>query len=106
MAFKRGLLAVALILAGLSPAVVVPAAADTAPPTGVPATVTADPLPTWQVNGVVWDQVLVGNTVYATGSFSKARPPGIAAGGAGEVTRTNLLADCFSSGNRSISRFS
>ena len=60
-----------------------PATADTRPPSGTPATVSADPLPTWQINGVVWSQVVVGNTVYATGSFTKARPPGVAAGGAG-----------------------
>src|SRR4051794_24778641 len=57
-----------------------PALADTDPAVGTPATVSADALPTWQINGVVWSQVLVGNTVYVTGSFTKARPPGVAAG--------------------------
>jgi PKD repeat protein len=54
-----------------------PAAADSAPepPETVP-TVTADSLPTVQVDGVVWDQLIVGNTVYATGSFRYARPAG------------------------------
>jgi hypothetical protein len=52
-----------------------PATADTAPSSG-PATVSADALPTWQLNGVVTRQIVVGNTVYATGRFSKARPPG------------------------------
>ena len=51
--------------------------ADSAPDPGTPATVTADALPTWQINGVVWSEVTVGNTVYATGSFSAARPPGV-----------------------------
>jgi len=69
-----------------------PAHADTAPPVGTPATVSADPLPTWQVNGVVWSAVTVGNTVYATGSFTKARPPGTSQGSAQEVSRENLLA--------------
>ncbi|MBO2446991.1 hypothetical protein J4573_07810 [Actinomadura barringtoniae] len=69
-----------------------PVAADTAPPAGTPATVSADPLPTAQVNGVVWSMATVGDTVYATGSFTKARPAGVAEGGAGEVTRQNLLA--------------
>ena len=53
------------------------ASADTAPAAGTPATVSGDGLPTWQINGVVWAQVLVGNTVYATGEFTKARPPGV-----------------------------
>src|SRR5690349_19233447 len=68
-------------LTGVSAAA--PALADTDPAAGTPATVSADSLPTWQINGVVWSQVTVGNTVYATGSFTKARPPGVAAGGAG-----------------------
>jgi hypothetical protein len=75
-----------------------PAAADTAPPAGVPATVSADALPTWQINGVVWSQVTVGDTVYATGSFTRARPPGSPAG-SNEVVRNNLLAYSISTGN-------
>jgi hypothetical protein len=69
-----------------------PAFADTDPPSGTPATVSADPLPTAQVNGVVWSMATVGNTVYATGNFTKARPAGVAEGGAGEVPRANLVA--------------
>ena len=76
------------------------ALADTAPPAGTPATVSTDALPTWQINGVVWSQVVVGNTVYATGSFTKARPPGVAAGGAGEVDAQNILAYDITTGNR------
>ncbi|WP_127842816.1 hypothetical protein [Actinomyces wuliandei] len=57
----------------------------------LPATVSADALPTVQVDGVVWDQVVVGGTVYAVGSFSSARPAGAAAG-VGEVARGNVLA--------------
>ena len=53
------------------------ATADTSPAAGTPATVSGDGLPTWQINGVVWAQVVVGNTVYATGEFTKARPPGV-----------------------------
>src|SRR5687767_13481813 len=34
-----------------------PATADTDPPAGTPATMTADALPTWQINGVVWSAV-------------------------------------------------
>jgi hypothetical protein len=41
----------------------------------------------------------VGNTVYATGKFTKARPPGTAAGSAQEVTRNNILAFDIRTGN-------
>lgn len=68
------------------------ASADTLPQSGTPATVSADPLPTVQVDGVVWATATYGNTVYATGRFSYARPAGVALGGAGTVARTNLLA--------------
>ncbi len=68
------------------------AAADTRPvDQGEPVTVSADPLPTVQVDGVVWSQVVVGRTVYAAGSFSTARPAG-AAPGTSTVARANLLA--------------
>ncbi|NRD26727.1 PKD domain-containing protein [Frigoribacterium sp. VKM Ac-2836] len=72
-----------------------PAAADSAPvdPTSpsTPATVTADALPAPQIDGSVFTQVIVGNTVYAAGKFSKARPAGAAAG-VNEVPRSYLLA--------------
>ncbi len=69
-----------------------PAHADTAPPNpATPATVSADALPTVQINGVVWSQVTVGTTVYATGSFTSARPAGAPAG-TNETPRANLLA--------------
>src|SRR3954452_1139729 len=70
------------------------AAADSAPPVSGPATpvtVTADGLPTVQINGVVWSQVVVGNTVFAAGSFTRARPAGAPAG-TSETVRNNLLA--------------
>lgn len=76
------------------------ARADTAPPQGVPPTVSADAFPTWQINGVVWSQVIVGNTVYVTGSFTKARPPGVATGGAGEIAANNIFAYDITTGNR------
>jgi hypothetical protein len=75
------------------------AGADTAPPEGTPPTVAADPLPTVQVNGVVWSMTTVGNTVYATGKFTKARPAGAAAGSSAEVTRNNILAFDIRTGN-------
>jgi hypothetical protein len=83
---------VALSLLGLSGLQTQASVADTEPPAGTPATVSADPLPTWQIDGVVWSQALVGNTVYAVGDFTKARPPGAVAGAATEVARTNILA--------------
>ena len=89
-----------LIAAGLRLVGVSTAAADTSPPAGTPATVSADVLPTWQVNGVVWSAVTVGSTVYATGKFTKARPPGVAAGGAGEVAAANIFAFNITTGNR------
>ena len=76
------------------------AAAEPTPVAPVAAPVTADALPTWQINGVVWSQVIVGNTVYATGSFTKARPPGVALGGAGEVDALNIFAYDLTTGNR------
>ncbi|MHA7143238.1 PKD domain-containing protein [Arthrobacter sp. TmT3-37] len=70
------------------------AAADTAPDpitAANPPTVSADPLPTVQVNGVVWQQVIIGNTVYAAGNFTTARPAGAAAG-TNTVSRNHILA--------------
>ncbi|GAA4721723.1 FOG: PKD repeat [Promicromonospora umidemergens] len=64
---------------------------DVAEPTADPATVSADALPTVQVDGIVWKQVIVGNTVYVGGEFANARPAG-AAPGTNLVRRTNLLA--------------
>lgn len=70
-----------------------PVQADTAPPSSKTLeTVSADPLPTVQVDGMVWDQVLVGNKVYAVGTFAEARPAGVALGGKGTVKRANILA--------------
>ncbi|MBG6180261.1 PKD domain-containing protein, partial [Arthrobacter sp. CAN_A1] len=72
-----------------------PALADTTPvdPTNpaTPTTVSADALPTVQIDGVVWQQTVVGNTVYVAGSFTTARPAGSAVG-VNTVTRNNILA--------------
>jgi PKD repeat protein len=62
-----------------------------APSAASPVTASADALPTVQINGVAWSQVVVGNTVYVAGSFSSARPAG-AALGTNETPRANLLA--------------
>jgi PKD repeat protein len=53
--------------------------------------VTTDPLPTVQINGVVWDQHILGNTVYVVGSFTTARPAG-SPPGVNQVARQNMLA--------------
>jgi PKD repeat protein len=82
--------ALALALAGCVSAL--PASADTLPPVlTAPVTVSSDGLPTVQIDGVAWQQVIVGNTVYVAGSFSTARPAGAAAG-VSTVPRANLLA--------------
>jgi PKD repeat protein len=86
-----GLLLVASVLALIAPGT---ASADSSPLNPSPAdpvSVSADPLPTVQINGVVWSQVVVGNTVYVAGSFTRARPAGSAAG-QNETVRNNLLA--------------
>ena len=85
----------AMTVAAASGALLLPgmARADSAP---VPVTATylvtvaADGLPTVQINGVVWSQVVVGNTVFVGGSFTRARPAG-AAPGTSETVRNNLL---------------
>lgn len=53
-------------------------------------TVTADGLPTAQINGVVWSQVIAGNTVFAGGQFTSVRPAG-SPEGTGESPRSNLM---------------
>ncbi|WAX55907.1 PKD domain-containing protein [Jatrophihabitans cynanchi] len=79
-----------------------PAAADTVsgPPPVIqrtPSAVTADGLPTVQIDGVVWSLAVVGNTAYAGGSFANARPAG-AAPGTNLTPRNNLLSFNLSTG--------
>src|SRR3712207_9403217 len=96
-AWGKSLLAglISLVVGVGTAALPTPALADTAPldpaNPATPVTVTADPLPTVQINGVAWAQVVVGNTVYVAGRFSTARPAGAPAG-VGEVWRHNILA--------------
>lgn len=76
-----------------------PVVADTRPTApNLPATVSAKPLPTAQMNGVAWSQAVIGNTVYVAGDFSAARPAG-SAPGQNQVTRRNLLAYNLTTGN-------
>ncbi|SFF37332.1 PKD domain-containing protein, partial [Flavimobilis marinus] len=75
------------------PAAALPAATWPAEP-GVPEGITkvgTEPLPTVQINGVAWTQLVVGTTVYVGGEFTSARPAGAPAG-TSEVPRSNLLA--------------
>jgi PKD repeat protein len=84
----------ALTVTGLAVATITApvAAADPGPvQTTTGGMVTAESLPTVQINGVVWSQVIVGNKVYAGGNFTKARPAG-AAPGTNETPRSYLLA--------------
>lgn len=98
----RPLVIVASVLAivlgtGLGVASADSAPADPANPT-TPPTVSADALPTVQIDGVAWDQEVVGNTVYVAGRFNNARPAG-AASGTQQTTRRNLLAYDIRTGN-------
>lgn len=52
-----------------------------------PVAFTADDLPTWQTNGVVWALAQSDGVVYAGGTFSAVRPPGA---GPGEQERPSL----------------
>lgn len=85
------------VAAGLVLGVVPSAAVAADPPAAaaadaLPETVSADSLPTVQIDGgVVWSQVIVGDTVYAAGQFSNARPAG-AAPGTNLTPRANILA--------------
>ncbi|MFQ4147847.1 PKD domain-containing protein [Arthrobacter sp. LAPM80] len=102
--FWRGIVALLIAVATVAAVtVMVPAAmADSAPPDpsnpASPPTVTADGLPTVQIDGVVWQQVVVGNTVYVAGNFQTARPAG-AAPGTNTVPRQNILAYDIRTGN-------
>ncbi|QXJ24407.1 hypothetical protein AGRA3207_005726 [Actinomadura graeca] len=68
------------------------ATADTAPGPGEPVTITADDLPTWQTDGVVWTIAMLGDTVYVGGNFDHIRPPGTNPGDPQEQPRRNLAA--------------
>ncbi|WP_370949026.1 hypothetical protein AB5J62_16140 [Amycolatopsis sp. cg5] len=64
----------------------------------LPVAVTAGAMAAPQVDGIVFTVAIVGDTVFAGGRFSKARPAGVAPGGAGEVDRHNLLAFSLTTG--------
>ncbi|MFJ1865269.1 DNRLRE domain-containing protein [Streptomyces sp. NPDC088097] len=87
---SRGLaVALALSLAGSGAIVglgLVPQAAAITPPVAF----TADALPTWQPNGVVWALAEAGGSVFVGGTFSAVRPP--AGGGGSEQSAVNFVA--------------
>ncbi|MBO3086541.1 LamG domain-containing protein [Cellulomonas fengjieae] len=93
-ALRRGAVAsvaaASLVVSGLVAGVGAAPAAAASDPT-LPITVSADALPTVQIDGVVWRQLVVGNTVYVAGKFSFARPAGSAAG-TNQTARNNMLA--------------
>ncbi|MFE9257824.1 LamG-like jellyroll fold domain-containing protein [Streptomyces sp. NPDC006879] len=70
---------VALTLAGGGAGiglVVMPQASAITPPVSF----TADALPTWQTNGIVWAMASAGDKVFVGGTFSSVRPPEGASG--------------------------
>jgi len=93
-AARRAAVLPLLLLAPLlvaPPVTAAPASSAASSTSTAPAPVSADVLPTVQVDGVVWDTLVVGGTVYATGSFAQARPAG-AAPGTQLTPRSNVLA--------------
>ena len=92
---RRTLVAAVAALTLTVASLTAPAAAEPDDPAAPPARphtqYTADALPTVQVNGVVWDQIVAGNVVYAVGQFTSARPAG-SPQGSNETPRSNILA--------------
>ncbi|MFE6834114.1 DNRLRE domain-containing protein [Streptomyces sp. NPDC057705] len=86
---RRLAAALALSLAGTGAGLglgLVPQAAAVTPPVAF----TADPLSTWQPNGVVWALAEAGGRVFAGGTFSAVRPP--TGGGGSEQSAVNFVA--------------
>ncbi|MEU4727225.1 LamG-like jellyroll fold domain-containing protein [Streptomyces sp. NPDC023588] len=94
---SRGLTAaLVLSLAGAGTGiglVLMPQASAITPPVAF----TADELPTWQTNGVVWAMAQANGTVFAGGTFSAVRPPEGAAGA--EQEAVNFVALDAATGN-------
>jgi chitodextrinase len=55
--------------------------------------------PMWQTNNTVWTLKVSNNVVYAGGEFTQVRPPGVALGGAGTVTRNRIAAFSATTGD-------
>ncbi|MFD3548808.1 DNRLRE domain-containing protein [Streptomyces sp. NPDC058655] len=69
-----------------------------------PVAFTADNLPTWQTNGVVWAMAQANGTVFAGGTFSAVRPPEGAAGA--EQDAVNFVALDAATGNPTACKLS
>ncbi|WP_082569353.1 PKD domain-containing protein [Microbacterium sp. Root180] len=95
--FVVGVTVSAVVAAGAVVGIAAPASAvSTTGPAPIEqrsaSTVSSDPLPTVQIDaGVVWAQVIAGDTVFAGGSFTNARPAG-AGQGTNLMPRSNILA--------------
>lgn len=82
------LVAVFALAAGVfAPATAAPPAAALTEPVGF----TADHLPTYQTNGIVWSLAEANGVVYAGGTFSSVRPAGAPSGG-GSTSAVNFAA--------------
>lgn len=90
-------MAALVVVTGPTPATVADSAPVNPADPATPATVTADALPTTQIDGVAWTQVVAGDRVFVGGRFTSARPAGSPAG-VGETPRSNLLAYRLSTG--------
>ncbi len=86
------MLVLSLLLGLALVAPVSPAAYAAVPPVSprTASVVTADALPTAQINGVVWASLVTGSRLFAAGEFTSARPAG-AASGTSERRRWNLV---------------
>lgn len=92
------LCAAALTAGSLTALLAAPAEAVPAAPVEAPAPAyTTDALPTTQMDGVAWTQLIVGNTVFVGGKFAQARPAG-AAPGVDTTPRSNFLAYTLDTG--------
>ena len=104
--FRRALVGAVAASIGVGSLLLVapPASAAVSPFADRPAEgVTADALPTLQLDNpdgksIVWTQTILGNTVYAGGTFTNVRPAGSAAG-TNLTARGNLVAYDITTGN-------
>ncbi|MDF3302694.1 LamG domain-containing protein [Streptomyces tropicalis] len=88
--YRRSL--TALVLASAAPLLCLPLTASDAAALTPPVALTADSLPTWQTNGIVYALAQAGGTVFAGGTFSAVRPAGTSAGDPAERSAVNFAA--------------